>query len=66
MKLRDVKSLNEKELDEKLTELTKDLIKLNAQAAIGSQLKSPGQINQIKRAIAIIKTRKNNMESNKA
>ena len=42
--------------EKKEIELRKELVKLNAQVAMGTQIKSPGQISQVKRNIARIKT----------
>ncbi len=52
----DFKNLSEEELNKKLDELRMELIKLNAQVATGTTPKSPGQIRQIKKNIARIKT----------
>ena len=56
MKTRDLKSLPEQELNLKLKELQKELIKHNAQIAIGTTPKSPGQVRETKKSIAKIKT----------
>lgn len=44
------------ELQPKLLELRKELIKLNAQVATGTQLKNPGQLRVVKKNIARILT----------
>ena len=44
------------ELQSKLTELKKELIKLNAQVATGTQLKNPGQLKVVKKGIARVLT----------
>ena len=44
------------ELKSKLLELRKELIKLNAQVATGTQLKNPGQLRVVKKSIARILT----------
>jgi len=62
MKMDEIKRTSVPDLNKKLIELKKEQIKLNAQAAMGTQLKSPGQIKQIKRNIARIKTELKNME----
>jgi len=59
MKAKEIRKTDTKELDKKLIELKKDLIKFNAQVATGTGVKSPGQIRQIKRTIARILTIKN-------
>ena len=43
-------------LNEKLTELKKELVKVNAQVAIGTALKNPGQVRVIKKTLARILT----------
>ena len=56
MKARDIKELSEQELQSKLVELHKELVKHNAQIAIGTTPKSPGAVKQAKKTIAKIKT----------
>lgn len=56
MKIKELRKTAPEELDKKLGELRKDLVKLNAQVATGTGVKSPGQIRQIKRTIARILT----------
>ena len=56
MKIKELRSLNREELNKKLIELRKDLIKQNAQIATGTSPKSPGQVKQIKKTIARILT----------
>lgn len=65
MNIEELKNLNEKELGEKISELRKELIKINAQVAIGTQIKNPGQISQIKKTIARINTITNQRRSAK-
>ena len=43
-------------LNEKLIELKKELVKVNAQVAIGTALKNPGQVRVIKKTLARILT----------
>ncbi len=62
MKKKEIRSMNDKELKNMLSELQKDLIKLNAQVATGTQLKSPGQVRQIKKNIARVMTAQKNKE----
>ena len=52
MKISEIKSLDDKTLNEKLVELKKELIKINAQIAIGTTPKNPGQVKKIKKTIA--------------
>ena len=48
--------MDEKTLKDKLRELSKELIKINAQIAMGTVPENPGKIKEIKRTIARIKT----------
>jgi len=56
MKAKELKSLNEADLHVKMIELKKDMMKINAQIAIGTIPKSPGKIKEIRRTIAKILT----------
>ncbi len=56
MKAKEIRDKNEEELQQKIVELKKDLIKEYAQVATGTQLKSPGQIKQMNKTIARIHT----------
>lgn len=56
MRVHEMRKTGEEDLKKKLIELRKELVKLNAQVATGTQIKSPGQIRQIKRNIARIST----------
>ncbi|MFH0977959.1 MAG: 50S ribosomal protein L29 [Candidatus Woesearchaeota archaeon] len=51
--------MQKSELEAKLSELRKDLMKQNAQIATGTTPKSPGQIRNSKRTIARILTQLN-------
>jgi len=48
--------MNKEDLNAKLEELRKELIKVNAQVSTGTTPKSPGQVKQIKKNIAKILT----------
>ena len=52
MKLKEIKNLEKNVFDEKIAEMKKELVKINAQVAIGTALKNPGQTRQIKKTIA--------------
>ena len=52
MKLKEIKNLEKNAFDEKIAEMKKELVKINAQVAIGTALKNPGQARQIKKTIA--------------
>ena len=56
MKSKDIHAMPVAELNEKLAELRKELMKLNAQVATGTTPKSPGQVRTTKRTIARILT----------
>ncbi|MBR9690080.1 50S ribosomal protein L29 [Candidatus Woesearchaeota archaeon] len=56
MKIKELRSLGEKELNSKIEEIRKELMKLNAQIATGTTPKSPGQIKNYKKTIAKIYT----------
>jgi|TARA_B100001964_G_C14250004_1_gene609426 large subunit ribosomal protein L29 len=59
MKSKEIRSLDKNTLDEKKIELKKELVKMNAQVAIGTALKNPGQVREIKKIIARIVTIQN-------
>lgn len=52
IKKNELKQLTQVQIDGKIAELRKDLIKLNAQRAVGTTIESPGRIKLIKRTIA--------------
>jgi len=56
MKTKELRNTNKEELVKKLSELKLELIKINAQVATGTTPKSPGQVKQIKKDVAKIKT----------
>lgn len=56
MKIKEIRNLSDKDLNQKLRELEEELIKLNAQASTGTQMKSPGKIKQIKKSRARVNT----------
>jgi len=56
LKIKEIRSLPKDELKNRLEELRKELVKLNAQIATGTTPKSPGQIKQIKKTVARILT----------
>ena len=49
MKIKEIEGMNEKQVQEKLDELRKELIKNNAQIATGTTPKSPGQVKKTKK-----------------
>ena len=70
MKTKSLRAMNEADLQSKLTELKKELVKHNTQIATGTVPKSPGLVKQTKKNIARILTilgeRKNKEEGKKA
>lgn len=52
----ELKQANEKDLDEKLKSLQEELVKINAQIAMGTLPQNPGRIKEIRKTIARIKT----------
>ncbi len=59
IKKNEMVQMDEKTLNDKLRELSKELIKINAQIAMGTIPENPGKIKEIKRTIARIKTMQN-------
>lgn len=56
MKTKELKALHNNELQEKLVELRKGLMKEKAQISIGAPPKNPGNVRAMKRSIARIVT----------
>ena len=56
MKTKDLRTMGKQELEEKILELKKELVKLNAQIATGTNPKSPRQAREIKKTVARILT----------
>ena len=54
MKGKELQSLGLKELNDKLNETRRELIKINAQVATGTSPKNPGQVRNYKKTIARI------------
>jgi len=56
LKMKKMRELSEKELNERLRELRLDLSKEIASSEVGGTVKSPGRIKEIRRTIARILT----------
>ena len=56
--------MDEKTLNEKLTELKMELIKINAQISMGTLPENPGRIKEIRKTIARILTLLHKKEKN--
>lgn len=65
LKIKEIRDMPKEELKNRLDELRKELIKLNAQIATGTTPKSPGQLKQIKKTVARILTVLERKESEK-
>ena len=52
MKSKEIKAMDVSEIRKKMTELRKELVKLNSQVASGSSLKSPSLIRNTKKTVA--------------
>tara|TARA_Y100000310_G_scaffold342247_1_gene444613 strand:- start:24271 stop:24504 length:234 start_codon:yes stop_codon:yes gene_type:complete len=59
MKAKEIRSLDKSTTNEKILELKKELVKMNAQVAIGTALKNPGQVKEVKKTIARMLTIEN-------
>ena len=56
MKTKELKVLNDRDLDSKILELRKELMKAYSQIATGTIPKSPGKVREMKKTIAKILT----------
>ena len=56
LKMKKIREMNQKDVEEKLRELQLELSKERASAEVGGTVKSPGRIKEIRRTIARIKT----------
>ncbi len=59
LRIKEIREMSKEELNEKLNELRKELIKINAQRATKASMKNPEQLKQIKKTIARILTVQN-------
>ena len=53
---KEIKQMSEKDIQNKIEDLKKQLMKINAQIAIGTTPESPGKVKAIKRTIAKLLT----------
>ena len=58
LKKAEIKQMPANLINEKINDLKKELIKLNAQVATGTRPENPGRIREIKRTIARLLTKK--------
>ncbi len=56
MKSKELRAIDELNLENKMIELKKELMKIKSQIAIGTAPKNPGKVRDIKRTIAKILT----------
>ena len=63
MKAKELKVMNELDLENKVVELKRELMRINSQIAIGTVPKSPGKVKEMKRTIAKILTIKHEKTS---
>jgi len=56
MKVKEIRGMDMNMAAEKIAELKKELVKMNAQVAIGTAIKNPGQIRKTKKTLARIIT----------
>ena len=56
MKFKELKVMNEIDLENTITELKKELMRINSQIAIGTVPKNPGKVGETKKTIAKILT----------
>lgn len=59
MKIKALKELSKEALEKKEEEAKMELLKLNSQKSSGANPKNPGQIKQLRKTIARIKTLQN-------
>lgn len=64
MKLKEIKNLERGSFDGKILEMRKELVRINAQVAVGTALKNPGQARLIKKTIARMLTIQNEPKKN--
>ena len=65
MKAKELMALSEQELENRMSELKRELMKVNSQIAIGSAPKSSGKVKDMKKTIAKILTIKGEKNLNK-
>jgi len=65
LKRNELKQMNKTAVENKLLELRKELVKANAQIAMGTMPENPGRIKEIKRTIAKLITLRKSKEVGK-
>jgi len=56
LRTKDIRNMTEKEQNDKLEDLRKELMKLRSQIAMGSLPESPGRVKELRRTVARILT----------
>jgi len=59
IKKNELKNMNEKQISDKIEDLKKELIKINAQISTGTSPENPGNVREIKKTIARLLTKLN-------
>lgn len=65
IKNKDIRKMTKQEQENKLLELKKDLIKINAQIAAGTVPENPGNVKNVKKTVARIMTIMNERKEEK-
>ena len=65
IKKSELKSMKEPQLKERLNDLKKELIKINAQVAMGTVPENPGRVREVKKTVARINTLLNQQKETK-
>lgn len=65
LRTKDIRKMDEKELEKRLKELKLELAKEKAKINVGAAVTSPGKIREIRRTIARIKTIQNEIKRGK-
>ena len=63
LKMKDIRQLNEKDLEDRLQQLRSDLTKLRTDSAKGTLRKESGKLKRLRRDIARILTRLNELKN---
>jgi len=66
LRVKEIRKLNEKDIDKKINELELELAKEKANISIGATVTSPGRIKEIKKTISRILTIKKEKEVEKS
>ena len=62
IKKSELKQMKEPQLNERLTDLKKEMMKINSQRAVGTIPENPGRVKEVKRTIARILTKLNQLK----